>query len=429
MIAVFIGFAFAGMPLVAQLGVACAVAIAVDATVVRLVLVPALMAMFDRWNWWLPGWLDRLLPSVDFDRPLPKLDIGDLVVIPDDISALAPPLADLRMVVRNAARLKELAPDTVSIADPMAFTGCSAANGNVGELAAAGPLRLASRRSVGQAAGPPGDDVAGRLAVALDALETEAAVARRTPVETTTVQLPTGDRLQIPTCAETLRMKGFLALCPQHPDRLRRTGGPGRRGRRRECRQGAGQDRRVLQCWTTRATVDCDSAGSPAGRSDSSEAPDDGRWSGPDGDARWDDVRQAVPVARCGDHGGGELTRPYQRVDGTPVEFWPTASIREALHSGDIAVWQRIVGRSNETPYGRTARQVEEVLQSAAPTEFPRHSTRSWSARGITWRTTSEPRLPGMSGSCWSARVSVSRNSPPGSVWTQRISPPISTRR
>ena len=45
MIAVFIGFAFAGMPLVAEIGVACAVAIAVDATVVRLVLVPALMAM------------------------------------------------------------------------------------------------------------------------------------------------------------------------------------------------------------------------------------------------------------------------------------------------------------------------------------------------------------------------------------------------
>ena len=71
MIAVFIGFAFAGMPLVAELGVACAVAIAVDATVVRLVLVPALMAMFDQWNWWLPRWLDRLLPSVDFEKPLP----------------------------------------------------------------------------------------------------------------------------------------------------------------------------------------------------------------------------------------------------------------------------------------------------------------------------------------------------------------------
>ena len=72
MIAVFIGFAFAGMPLVAQLGVACAVAIAVDATVVRLILVPALMAMFDEWNWWLPRWLDRILPSVDFEKPLPK---------------------------------------------------------------------------------------------------------------------------------------------------------------------------------------------------------------------------------------------------------------------------------------------------------------------------------------------------------------------
>lgn len=74
MIAVFIGFAFAGMPLVAQLGVACAVAIAVDATVVRLVLVPALMAMFDEWNWWLPRWLVRILPSVDFEKPLPKVD-------------------------------------------------------------------------------------------------------------------------------------------------------------------------------------------------------------------------------------------------------------------------------------------------------------------------------------------------------------------
>src|ERR1700759_713112 len=88
MIAVFIGFAFAGMPLVAEIGVACAVAIAVDATVVRLVMVPALMAMFSEWNWWLPRWLDRILPSVDFEKPLPKVDIGDLVIIPDDISAL-----------------------------------------------------------------------------------------------------------------------------------------------------------------------------------------------------------------------------------------------------------------------------------------------------------------------------------------------------
>ena len=124
MIAVFIGFAFAGMPLVAQLGVACAVAIAVDATVVRLVLVPALMAMFDEWNWWLPRWLDRILPSVDFEKPLPKVDIGDLVIIPDDISALGPSGSDLRMVVKSAAKLKTLAPQTIIVADPLAFSGC-----------------------------------------------------------------------------------------------------------------------------------------------------------------------------------------------------------------------------------------------------------------------------------------------------------------
>ena len=124
MIAVFIGFAFSGMPLVAQLGVASAVAIAVDATVVRLVLVPALMAMFDEWNWWLPRWLDRILPSVDFEKPLPKADIGDLVIIPDDISALAPSGADLRTVVKSAAKLKTLAPQAITVADPLAFSGC-----------------------------------------------------------------------------------------------------------------------------------------------------------------------------------------------------------------------------------------------------------------------------------------------------------------
>ena len=45
------------------------------------------------------------------------------------------------------------------------------------------------------------------------ALETDAAVARRSPVETTNVQLPSGDRLQIPTGAETLRLKSYLIMC------------------------------------------------------------------------------------------------------------------------------------------------------------------------------------------------------------------------
>jgi hypothetical protein len=54
-------------------------------------------------------------------------------------------------------------------------------------------------------------------------------------------------------------------------------------------------------------------------------------------------------------------------IDDQPVEFWPTASIRAALETGDITVWQRIVVAIKRDPYGRTARQVEEVLEAAAP--------------------------------------------------------------
>ncbi|RDH80395.1 MMPL family transporter [Mycolicibacterium moriokaense] len=230
MIAVFIGFAFAGMPLVAQLGVACAVAIAVDATVVRLILVPALMAMFDQWNWWLPRWLDRILPSVDFEKPLPKVDIGDLVIIPDDISTLAASGIDIRNVVKSAAKLKSMAPQTITVADPLAFSGCLPSNGSdcVNALNGHTTDHLpgsgggANGKTVKLKRGPkpvhPVTMWRGRLSVALDALETEAEaeralVERNSPMETTNVQLPTGDRLSIPTGAETLRLKSYLLMC------------------------------------------------------------------------------------------------------------------------------------------------------------------------------------------------------------------------
>jgi hypothetical protein len=58
-------------------------------------------------------------------------------------------------------------------------------------------------------------------------------------------------------------------------------------------------------------------------------------------------------------------THPF--ADGRPVEFWPTALIRDALETGDITVWQRIVVAIKRDPYGRTARQVEEVLEHSQP--------------------------------------------------------------
>lgn len=53
--------------------------------------------------------------------------------------------------------------------------------------------------------------------------------------------------------------------------------------------------------------------------------------------------------------------------DDRPVEFWPTSAIRSALETGDITVWQRIVVAIKRDPFGRTARQVEEVLEHAEP--------------------------------------------------------------
>ncbi len=51
-----------------------------------------------------------------------------------------------------------------------------------------------------------------------------------------------------------------------------------------------------------------------------------------------------------------------------PVEFWPTSAIRAALESGDdLTVWQRIAAAIKRDPYGRTARQVEEVLEVVRP--------------------------------------------------------------
>jgi RND superfamily putative drug exporter len=55
MIAVFGAFAFTGILPIQQLGFGLALAIALDATLIRLVVVPASMRLMGRWNWWLPG--------------------------------------------------------------------------------------------------------------------------------------------------------------------------------------------------------------------------------------------------------------------------------------------------------------------------------------------------------------------------------------
>lgn len=77
MIAVFAGFVLSDDPVTKMFGLGLATAIFVDATIVRLVLVPATMKLMGDANWWMPAWLDRFMPTIDIEGetnlPVPEL--------------------------------------------------------------------------------------------------------------------------------------------------------------------------------------------------------------------------------------------------------------------------------------------------------------------------------------------------------------------
>jgi RND superfamily putative drug exporter len=67
MFSVFVAFIAFPDPVVKMVGLGLAVSILIDATIVRMALVPSAMVLLGDANWWLPRWLDRALPSVDFE--------------------------------------------------------------------------------------------------------------------------------------------------------------------------------------------------------------------------------------------------------------------------------------------------------------------------------------------------------------------------
>ena len=75
MISVFSAFVFGQDPLAKMLGLGLATAVLVDATIVRIILVPATMRLLGDRNWWMPDWLDRVLPRFSHDgEPVGRLD-------------------------------------------------------------------------------------------------------------------------------------------------------------------------------------------------------------------------------------------------------------------------------------------------------------------------------------------------------------------
>lgn len=67
MVSVFAGFIFTHDVMIKQMGFALAIGILIDAFLVRITLTPALMALFGDKAWWLPRWLDRILPDLDVE--------------------------------------------------------------------------------------------------------------------------------------------------------------------------------------------------------------------------------------------------------------------------------------------------------------------------------------------------------------------------
>ena len=67
MVCVFTSFVLSGNPVVKEFGVGLAVAIAIDSTLVRCLLVPAVMVLLGKRAWWLPRWLDRVIPHVSIE--------------------------------------------------------------------------------------------------------------------------------------------------------------------------------------------------------------------------------------------------------------------------------------------------------------------------------------------------------------------------
>jgi RND superfamily putative drug exporter len=69
MVVVFLAFVASPEVFLKLFGIGLAAAIFLDATLVRMVLVPAVMQLLGHWNWWIPNWLERALPRIDVESP------------------------------------------------------------------------------------------------------------------------------------------------------------------------------------------------------------------------------------------------------------------------------------------------------------------------------------------------------------------------
>jgi RND superfamily putative drug exporter len=76
MVCVFLSFALVDLRVVKLMGIGLAVAIFIDASIVRMILVPSTMEILGNLNWWMPKWLGRRLPRISVDIPQQPVPVG-----------------------------------------------------------------------------------------------------------------------------------------------------------------------------------------------------------------------------------------------------------------------------------------------------------------------------------------------------------------
>jgi RND superfamily putative drug exporter len=100
MVVVFASFMLEDLREIKLFGLGLALAVLLDATLVRMVVVPATMELLGDRNWWLPGWIERLLPHFEIEPTQPSVPAGDEQLTP---AGLAPVSVDPRRPVASKA--------------------------------------------------------------------------------------------------------------------------------------------------------------------------------------------------------------------------------------------------------------------------------------------------------------------------------------
>ncbi len=91
MASVFFAFLLSTSVVVKMLALGLGVSVIIDATLIRLLIVPSLMFVFDRANWWIPAWLDRVLPRLEAEPAVAPSPVPEPEPEPEPIPVVPPP--------------------------------------------------------------------------------------------------------------------------------------------------------------------------------------------------------------------------------------------------------------------------------------------------------------------------------------------------